>query len=99
IAISIYVEVCSGVEEYDANDFVSISPNPASTELTIGSIQSVIKSAEVFDMLGHRLSAQNQEAGTKNQVLVDVSSIPAGIYFVKVKTEHGLVMRKILIER
>lgn len=98
ITISIYVDLCTGVEEYDANDAVSIYPNPAANQLAVGNKQLAIMSVEITDLIGRSFYSE-KFTNNKEQINVDVSSLPQGMYFVKVKTERGIAIRKILIER
>lgn len=61
-----------------SNTNFSILPNPVTSELKISSATLSNSDAEVFNMLGKRI------VGIKNQKAIDVSSLDAGIYFLKI---------------
>jgi len=64
-------------------------------------------SVQVFDVLGRKQKAEGRkgegrkgekEKGEeeKGEVVVDVSGLPVGVYFVKISTEKGVVVRKVV---
>ncbi|GHT71000.1 hypothetical protein AGMMS50239_39920 [Bacteroidia bacterium] len=68
---------------------VSIYPNPTKGELRIENGELRIQQVSFFDITGiHLFSTQ--------QTTLDVSHLPAGIYFVQIKTEKGMVAKKIV---
>ncbi|MCD4732184.1 MAG: T9SS type A sorting domain-containing protein [Bacteroidales bacterium] len=71
-----------------------IFPNPAKDKLFIKSPE-VIYSIELLNNMG--LIILNNKVNSKSYQL-NVSHLSAGIYFVKLETDEGLVIRKILIE-
>ncbi|HLG36056.1 MAG TPA: T9SS type A sorting domain-containing protein, partial [Bacteroidia bacterium] len=99
ITISIVVDLCTGIEEYDAGEFITIFPNPAVNEFKVQSSKFKVGSVEVFDVMGKKTSPPTPLHIENSVALIDVSNLSAGMYFLKVKTERGMVMRKILIER
>ncbi|HXB38944.1 MAG TPA: M4 family metallopeptidase [Bacteroidia bacterium] len=72
-----------------------IYPNPAHNNLTVQADQN-IGSIQVIDMLGKSVLRQ-QPAGEKT-VQVDISSLPAGIYFVKVSAGDAQKLIKLVKE-
>ena len=79
------------------NNFqINIFPNPAGNQLAIGSGQWAIYSIEVLDMLGQCIFSQKPTANSQQQVLIDISAFKPGIYFVKVETEKGIAIKKIV---
>ena len=81
-----------------AQNTVSISPNPATSELRIQNAEFKIEEIEIYNMLGMRIFSQNQEARAGNQVVTDVSSLKPGIYFVRAKTRDGINSAKFVKE-
>jgi hypothetical protein len=51
-----------------------------------------IENVEIFDMYGRKLPLQNGEGWGE----VNISHLPAGIYFLKIETEKGTVMKKVV---
>ena len=64
----------------------TLYPNPATNELTIKSVGE-IKGVEVVNMMGQVVvTSQNSK---QKEVVFDIRSLPAGVYFVKVNGAHG----------
>lgn len=83
-----------GLVENASNAFATIHPNPTANFVTI--IGEDLRQAEVFNMLGQKvLSAQ----GEGNELQIDLTTQPAGVYFVSVTDEEGRkCVRKVIKE-
>jgi hypothetical protein len=83
------------------NEQLTIYPNPTMGELTIdmGDIGCEIMRYEICDIYGRSLS-YNQVSNLKSQNLksINISHLPAGIYFLKVHTDKGMIVSKIVKE-
>lgn len=77
-----------GTDNFELDNSVKVYPNPAVSVVTIQS-ESLLKSVELFDVQGRLL-----QAGTT--ATVDVSGRASGIYFLKVTTERGTKVEKIV---
>ena len=64
---------------------ISIYPNPSQNELTIKS-STAIESVEVVNMVGQVVASKSSK---EKEVLLDIRSLPAGVYFVKVNGPDG----------
>jgi len=72
---------------------VTIYPNPTKNTLQISTDNKIaIKSIEVYDVLGKQLLHTN----TVNQI--DVSVLATGLLFVKIETNKGVVVKKVIKE-
>jgi len=70
-----------------------ISPNPTSTTLTIKS-EEKLQSVSITNLLGQKVY---EYAGMEQDELqIDVSSFPNGVYLVKAKNEKGLEVKKFI---
>jgi hypothetical protein len=78
-----------GIDENVLSKIV-IFPNPTRGELRIESKELEIKNVEIFDIYGKKILSNF------NINLIDISELQAGIYFVKVFTEHGEVVKKVI---
>lgn len=65
-------------------------PNPAKTEITISLLTNEDSEIELFNVLAEKLIS------IKNQNRIDISGLPTGIYFVKVKQGTNLFTKKII---
>ena len=83
-----------GVEENDATAFATIHPNPTTGQVTITGEN--LRQAEVVNTLGQRVATAT---GDREQLSVDLSGQPAGVYFVTVTDEEGRkCVRKVVKE-
>lgn len=75
---------------------VLIYPNPASSSITIKTDETDKKPLviEIFDTSGHRIYHQSWQ-----QEVLDVSTLKAGIYFLKLKTDTETYTQKLIINR
>jgi hypothetical protein len=81
-----------GVAESDMATF-KVYPNPTKGLLFIASKTETILSATVFDVLG---KAVFKLVGTIKEV--DVSNLQSGMYFLRVATDNGVFVQKIIKE-
>jgi hypothetical protein len=70
---------------------LKIFPNPTSSTITIEPITKGYLS--IFNLSGQRLL---QREVIESNILIDVSTIPPGIYMVKVVGEDGVQVRKFI---
>jgi Secretion system C-terminal sorting domain len=81
-----------------ANEFentsVSIAPNPVKNNLTI-SANGVISSIQIYDVQGRLIATQ---VNNSTSTTLDMSQQNVGVYFVKVITENGVKIEKIIKE-
>lgn len=84
----------SDIEESNyLNQQVSIFPNPANKNLTIEAKQK--SEIEIFNLQGQIIERLNT---TENQTIIDVSDLPAGMYFIKTTTVKGIATMKFIKE-
>ncbi len=74
----------TSIEENKRNAFATIHPNPTTGMVTI--MGENVKRAEVTNMLGQHVATAS---GQGEQLTVDISRLPAGVYFVSVTDESG----------
>ena len=79
-----------GISEFQDDFIVLIFPNPVSSQIHIVSKQDDIKTVTVTDMYGRKL--MEQPIGGE-EVAVEVSSLPPGVYLLVLDFERGLVKR------
>ncbi len=85
------------------NDFVNIEnlpksdiviyPNPTTGKLTINNSKSIINNVVIIDITGKTIK---QLPVNSNQLTIDISSYPNGIYFIKLQNNEGIETRKII---
>lgn len=80
-----------GVMEESLNSWV-MYPNPAQNILTLQNPDHLaIESIVLYDTLG-KIVIEGEGTGTT----LDVSGIPSGVYFLRLETEQGVVMKRVV---
>ena len=99
-------EVCETIVSINEleND-VKIYPNPTNSILHVETrLIASVQNIEILDMMGRmvetRLIASVQDGttslGVTSTLRLDISHLPTGIYFIRIQTENGTIMRKIV---
>jgi hypothetical protein len=74
----------------------NIYPNPANTELRITNYKLRIEGVEIFDIYGSKQKIEDRRQKTEDEIIIDVSHLQAGIYFLKITTEKTVDTIKIV---
>jgi len=80
-----------GIENYLSKEIV-IYPNPTNGLLTIENGQLKIEKVEIFDVFGRKV--ETWRAASLQSY--DITLFPAGVFFIKIETEKGVVTKKII---
>ena len=85
-----------GIEQLRIMNYeLRVYPNPTTGELVvIDNGQLTIDNVEVFDVLGRKQKAESRKEN--GGILIDVSGLSGGIYFLRVQTERGFVIKKVV---
>jgi hypothetical protein len=96
----------SGTMKFSYSDDVGINSqdrvglkvysNPTTEELRITNYESRINNVEIYDMNGRKQKAESGKQKAENEIVIDIFHLPTGVYFVKVMTEQGEIVRKIV---
>ena len=81
-------------KDFTADASINVYPNPARNQVNIEA-KSNIKSVQVFDIQGRILQTALEN---KNTTTLDIASHPKGIYFLKITTETGSKVEKLVKE-
>ncbi len=82
-----------GVKEIELNNSIGIYPNPANTVVHLSNKEnSIITEITLMDNSGRILKSYPAESNT-----LDLSSFPASLYFVKIATSNGAVVKKVVV--
>lgn len=80
--------------DFDFKNYITLYPNPAGSTLHLDAKAGFeIKNVMVYNMLGQQLLSV---VNTGNNSAVDVSSLAAGSYFIKVSTNKGMSSGKFI---
>jgi len=82
---------------------INIYPNPTTGELTMdngqltmNNEQLIMNNIELFDIYGRKQNVEFHSYGLTVLCSYGLSNLPAGIYFVKITTEEGVVVKKVI---
>jgi M6 family metalloprotease-like protein len=87
----------TGVEEFQLDDRFKVWPNPASdvinVQCTMNNVQ--VESIEVYDVYGKivRTGVETFHETSLQTVQINVSALSAGMYFVRVTTDLGVITK------
>ena len=82
-----------GIIDIENSQNIIIYPNPTTGQLTIENEHFSIKGVEIFNVYGSSVAAKILSP-SKNKI--DLSHLPNGMYFIKIRTENGEVTKKII---
>jgi photosystem II stability/assembly factor-like uncharacterized protein len=77
------------------NKSIMIFPNPSTNQFTISSKENIAN----IDVLSIQAQVIHSSTINANKTTIDLSTQPAGIYFVTVKTDKGNYTEKIVLEK
>lgn len=74
------------VEDIEKDNFLSLTPNPTASVLYINSAEAIDK-IEVFNLTGQKMVTEINIG--ENKTVMDVSSLPRGVYLLRVNEVHN----------
>jgi len=89
-----------GIKNYSFD--IQLYPNPANNELRITNYELRITNVEIYDVFGRKVGEKfpfNTLKGwtaKPDGVVINISHLPAGVYIVKIFTDQGEVIEKII---
>jgi len=87
-----------GIDEFQLSDELEIFPNPATHQnIWVRSLNNSIKIEEItiYNYMGQEL---NQTKINSQETMIEDASWSKGFYLVKIKTNKGVVTRKIIVQ-
>lgn len=96
---SIQIMIPLDVAQINADDEISLYPNPASDKLYLDAVGSVkLTDIVIMNVMGSVVHKQ-QLPNTNSVKQIDIGQLPAGNYNVRINTEDGIVNKKLVIIR
>ena len=89
---------CVGINDYLTASY-KLYPNPAKNELNIEiyDMRYAICDVEIYDVYG-RISYISNLKSQVSSLKIDISQLASGMYFVKIISEQGSVIKKVAVE-
>ena len=91
--LEVTVDACTGIEDL-TNGVVSLYPNPAKDQVTIAFTSDIGMTCEIsiYNQFGQKVyAAQSTHNRSQETHQVRISSLPTGLYFVKIATSSNRV--------
>ena len=93
-ASTTYTSLVLSIKDNDIDQSVGVYPNPAQDFVNVNATSN-IKTIEVFDVQGRVIQTKIVSG---NETKVDLTNNTKGIYFLKIKTDFGFKIEKIIKE-
>jgi len=84
-----------GIKNNELKNSISLYPNPTKIGINISSTYK-IESVEIYNPIGELSYTSGSEIINQNQYYLDLSNFLKGIYFVSLKTQHGIIFKKFM---
>lgn len=85
----------TALTEVEKANLVRVFPNPAKNNVSIVSSFSM-ENYEVFNMMGQKV--KSAVVDSENSTNINISDLTSGNYIVKVYTDAGVIVKKIVVE-
>ena len=80
----------------NSNAGVKVYPNPASDFLNVVNEKGRISTVEIINLNGQVVQT-SQKGRSASAAKLDVNALPAGIYFVRITTDEGIINKKVTL--
>jgi alpha-tubulin suppressor-like RCC1 family protein len=90
------VPISTFINERNENEFVFLSPNPTSNTFTLSTPSQKNSHLQILNPLGEKIMEQNISSPKTE---INLGNHPNGIYFVQLKSDEGVVTRKIILTK
>lgn len=87
----------TGINKLIAEE-LNIYPNPATNQIVIELIETKSTSIEIKNILGQTVKTIDNRVINKNQIEIDVSEFPNGLYFVQIQNGNKMEREKFVKE-
>ena len=88
-----------GIADISLNDHIRVYPNPVTEQLNVNfyADKSQNMHLQLLDLQGKVMQQQDKNAATgQNHFSMDMTKLPAGIYFIRITTEMGVYNNKVV---
>ncbi len=88
-------EIGVGIHGVDLSSAVTLSPNPATDRCTV-STPGLLR-VELLDLTGRTVGSSTRS--TLNTCTLDLSAVPAGLYLLRLSTNDGVAVKKLIVTK
>ncbi|MCB2221351.1 MAG: T9SS type A sorting domain-containing protein [Bacteroidetes bacterium] len=97
--IEVVVEICTGIDELNLKNTLSIFPNPTSGKINI-TFNSKLGALEIgiFNLMNKKVKEEQLEIEKGTSVSLDLSGLNKGVYFIRMNTTGSERIEKLIIQ-
>ncbi|MDN5201132.1 M1 family aminopeptidase [Fulvivirgaceae bacterium BMA10] len=94
-------DLVTGIEDELPELLINVFPNPVNDRLTVAfaADPGKIKHINLVDLLGHKIYENSHFETEQNEVEIDITHLPAGVYVLNVFLDSQLITKKISKKR
>ena len=90
-----------GIASTTLSNQIEVYPNPTGGMINVQCLMINVQNIEIFDVMGRKVYEQKAESRKQKENLTvlrsyDLTVFPAGVYFIRITTEYGVVTKKIV---
>ena len=82
----------SSIQEAILESKIAVYPNPSSGQVWINVHDLMIEKIDIFDVSGKKIASQQGN----NEKIIPLSILNAGTYFLRIQTDRGIVIKKVV---
>ena len=88
-------------EEIAGQQSIELYPNPTTGEFTLDIINPTIQDVDirVFDYQGKQILKLSEKSLLEKKINIDLKQRPSGMYFVNIRTDAGIITKKLIIHK
>ncbi|MGB0861476.1 MAG: T9SS type A sorting domain-containing protein [Saprospiraceae bacterium] len=72
---------------------ISVFPNPTNNQITVTGTETELKTIKIYNVFGQEIIVEILEDNSNN-IIIDMSNLSAGIYYVITKNNVNKVLRQ-----
>ena len=90
-------EVTVGIAETALSDQIIVYPNPTNGMINVQCLMINVQNIEIFDVMGKTVTVETWHAASlQPKTTLDLSTLPSGVYFIRIQTENGTITKKVI---
>ena len=91
------VSACTSIEKLNSiKSEATLYPNPASDFIAISNLNAGKNEISIVNAIGNVVLVENNYVSSKS---IDISMLPAGVYFIQVTSNGELAVKKLVVEK
>ena len=95
LQLSITIDDAVGIVEISTVQ-IKVYPNCTNGELRVTSNELEMENIQIFDLMGRMQKVEIKKTAT--EIMLDISHLPSGVYFLRIGTKSGKITQKVIRE-